>query len=265
MSCELKAKLRRRRYLAEGEKSKHLQVGGSRPAGSESVHGIRVDSEAAMEDSTQTKAGSDETVLKNKHTQYFVLEPPSPTDFEIKLSPPPTPPAHAQKNKIECGTLVVLLIALSACLLLFVDFHSSLGRGSGVQDQWEHIVDAQSSLLDGGVEQHLPRDAVIVEQHQPTDTAESQLPRDVDGSNQNPLNSAIDEQTQNKGGTVQRVAVSNASLTEEQTAWAGDMDCWAEGFTFDVCCSPVLGLGGNAYCWDTVFTYEKCCTRGRQL
>eukprot|EP00392_Amoebophrya_sp_AT5.2_P003979 g3984.t1 len=36
-------------------------------------------------------------------------------------------------------------------------------------------------------------------------------------------------------------------------------DCWAGGWTPDICCSSP-GAQGNPLCWDHIYTYEKCCT-----
>ncbi len=36
-------------------------------------------------------------------------------------------------------------------------------------------------------------------------------------------------------------------------------DCWAGGWTPEICCSSP-GAQGNPLCWDHIYTYEKCCT-----
>eukprot|EP00929_Paragymnodinium_shiwhaense_P032683 TRINITY_DN18087_c0_g1_i1.p1 TRINITY_DN18087_c0_g1~~TRINITY_DN18087_c0_g1_i1.p1 ORF type:complete len:926 (-),score=125.31 TRINITY_DN18087_c0_g1_i1:39-2816(-) len=40
-----------------------------------------------------------------------------------------------------------------------------------------------------------------------------------------------------------------------------DGSCWdpSFGFTWENCCAPAFGPGGNAACWDQVFTYSRCC------
>lgn len=40
---------------------------------------------------------------------------------------------------------------------------------------------------------------------------------------------------------------------------SGNPECWADGFTFEMCCSPTHGAGGNALCWDSVYNYQRCC------
>jgi len=41
---------------------------------------------------------------------------------------------------------------------------------------------------------------------------------------------------------------------------AGNPECWSDGFTFEMCCSLLHGAGGNAACWDSFYNYQRCCT-----
>eukprot|EP00413_Alexandrium_margalefii_P044642 CAMPEP_0204586908 /NCGR_PEP_ID=MMETSP0661-20131031/47759_1 /ASSEMBLY_ACC=CAM_ASM_000606 /TAXON_ID=109239 /ORGANISM="Alexandrium margalefi, Strain AMGDE01CS-322" /LENGTH=326 /DNA_ID=CAMNT_0051596589 /DNA_START=67 /DNA_END=1047 /DNA_ORIENTATION=+ len=50
---------------------------------------------------------------------------------------------------------------------------------------------------------------------------------------------------------------ASSAVAEE---FGGNPDCWADGFTFDACCSKEHGVGGNAACWDSVFNFQRCCT-----
>jgi len=37
--------------------------------------------------------------------------------------------------------------------------------------------------------------------------------------------------------------------------------CWTPGYTWETCCRPVFGNGGNKHCWDGAnFTYDLCCS-----
>jgi len=53
--------------------------------------------------------------------------------------------------------------------------------------------------------------------------------------------------------------LSNVDPVPPAEEFAGSSKCWTDGFTFDMCCSPTYGPGGNAACWDTVYNYQRCC------
>lgn len=47
--------------------------------------------------------------------------------------------------------------------------------------------------------------------------------------------------------------------------WAGNPECWKDGFTFSLCCDSRYGKRGNAKCWDSVFSYSRCCVPSQDL
>eukprot|EP00415_Alexandrium_ostenfeldii_P001498 UN1498 len=53
------------------------------------------------------------------------------------------------------------------------------------------------------------------------------------------------------------VATATRSSASGETA----ADCWALGFTPELCCNvDQFGEGGNPACWDGPYSFEVCCT-----
>jgi len=76
----------------------------------------------------------------------------------------------------------------------------------------------------------------------------------------------VDSTSPRAGGIERSVHASGSPTSAQATGkWAGNAECWSDGYTFEVCCDPSLGPAGNVHCWDPVYNYQRCCLPRSEL
>lgn len=216
---ELGSKLRRQLQLAEGDHGELCFEARAQPSGSGSRSG-----------SDRPIAGASENPELSGHTEYYSLDATDSPDS------PPESPKSDSRSQTFCGAMAAMLIVLVACTTSLIGvpawaFQSQAWYGVQLSSDMR-----LRSIMSSVIEWSFPHDLAA-----PT--------RDEASTNGSRESDTAMESLRPTGNMVAR----------ELPPVGGNPECWHDGFTWEICCSPELGPGGNEHCWDTLYTFRHCC------